>query len=233
VGSIPPASIPNLTSDNNPRSHRISRFRFPSNHRRTLVTLPNFTFFDNQSRRGAPESPEIDVLLTHPDYAKAIPDILRGSIADKHLLRSVIDKLHSSGHLTDETVFQVNRYDGIGQLPVSRADVTKPSPHRRIKFRFVAWDSFVFSQLYFTGTDAFIIHCREQAAKRGYRLSFDCLEKRIKTTMEVFGVDGLKYMLKDEKDDVKEGKMATVDSEEDLFAFLRMKYVPPHERNWY
>jgi hypothetical protein len=51
--------------------------------------------------------------------------------------------------------------------------------------------------------------------------------------MEVFGVDGLKYMFKDEKDDVKEGRMVTLDSEEDLFAFLQMKYVPPHQRNWY
>jgi DNA polymerase/3'-5' exonuclease PolX len=232
MGSItPPESIPNLTSDNNPGSHRISRFRFPSNHCRTLVS-PNFNF-TNQSRRGALESPEIDVLLTHPDYAKTTPDTLLGTLADKHLLRSIIDKLRSSGHITDDTVFQVNRYDGIVQLPISFDDDINRPPHRRIKFRFVAWDSFVFAQLYFTGTDAFIIHCREQAAKRGYRLSFDCLEKRTKTTMEVLGVDGLKYMYKDEKDDTQEGSLVNLDSEEDLFAFLRMKYVPPHARNWY
>lgn len=51
--------------------------------------------------------------------------------------------------------------------------------------------------------------------------------------MEVFGVDGLKYMYKDEKDDTQEGSLVNLDSEEDLFAFLRMKYVPPHARNWY
>ena len=188
--------------------------------------------YANQSRRGATQSPEIDVLLTHPSYAKATPDAVIDHAADIKLLESVTKKLHSSGHITNDLLLLHNRYDGIAQLPVSLDD-TNLSPHRRIKLRLIAWDSFVFGQLHFTGTDAFIIHCREQAAKRGYKLSFDSLEKRTKSAMEVFGVDGLKYMYNDPKDPIKDGTLVTMDSEEDLFAFLRMKYVPPHGRNWY
>ena len=185
----------------------------------------------DQSRRGAAESPEIDVLLTHPSYTKATPDSVLDHAADQKLLKSLTDKLHSTGHVTHHLMLLHNRYDGIAQLPI--VDVTNPPPHRRIKFRLIAWNSFVFGQLHFTGTDAFIIHCREQAAKRGYRLTFDSLEKRKKTAMEIFGVDGLKYMYTDDSDTVKEGSLVTMDSEEDLFAFLQMNYVPPHERNWY
>ena len=65
----------------------------------------------------------------------------------------------------------------------------------------------------------------------GYRLTAQALEKRTKTAVEVFGVDGLRFMEKD--DGVTEGKSIELDSEEDVFRYLRMKYIPPHERNWY
>lgn len=65
----------------------------------------------------------------------------------------------------------------------------------------------------------------------GYRLTEEKLEKRVKTALEVFGVDGLKFM--QQKDDREEGECVLLDSEEDVFTFLRMKYIPPHGRNWY
>jgi DNA polymerase/3'-5' exonuclease PolX len=95
----------------------------------------------------------------------------------------------------------------------------------------VPWDSFVFAQLHHTGSDAFITHLREQAARMGYRLTEEKLEKRVKTALEVFGVDGLKFM--QQKDDREEGESVLLDSEEDVFTFLRMKYIPPPGRNWY
>ena len=194
--------------------------------------LPQFNNYTDESRRGALESPEIDVLLTHPDYDAPRPDSLVDTPGDQSLLKSVTDKLRKSGHFTHDFISHVKRYDGICQLPISTDDTQRPR-HRRIKIHFVPWESFVFAQLHFTGTDAFIRHCREQAAKRGYRLTLDGLERRTKSAMEIFGVDGLKYMITDEKDKTTEGALITLDSEEDLFAFLKMKYVSPHERNWY
>jgi len=73
-------------------------------------------------------------------------------------------------------------------------------------------------------------YLRERAARQGYQLSWDKLEKRTKTAVEVFGVDGLRFM---DTDDHPEGQVIVLDSEEDVFRFLKMKYVHPNERNWY
>jgi hypothetical protein len=67
----------------------------------------------------------------------------------------------------------------------------------------------------------------------GYRLSVDKLEKRKETAVEVFGVDALRFMIRDQNDNRKEGECVLLDSEEDIFSFLKMKYVPPQGRNWY
>ena len=149
------------------------------------------------------------------------------------LLKEITDKFESIGYLTRQLNAQVDRSEGIAQLPASifAASSISPPPHRRIIFRLVPWDAFVFSQLHFTGTGVFINHVREQAARIGYRISADKLEKRSKTAVEVFGVDGLKFM--DAKDERQEGDCVLLDSEEDIFRFLRMEYVPPHKRNWY
>jgi DNA polymerase/3'-5' exonuclease PolX len=53
--------------------------------------------------------------------------------------------------------------------------------------------------------------------------------------MQVFGVDALRF-LEDEKikdDTWKEGDKVPLDSEEDIFRFLRMKYIPPQNRSWF
>lgn len=74
---------------------------------------------------------------------------------------------------------------------------------------------------------------REQAAKLGYRLTAEKLEKRTETAVEVFGVDALRFLERDKDGDREEGECVVLDSEEDIFRFLRMKYVPSHSRNWY
>jgi DNA polymerase/3'-5' exonuclease PolX len=182
-------------------------------------------FISKSSRRGSIESNEIDVLITHPTYQDLIfpPD----------LLQKVVDKLHSTGHITNHLMCLKHRYDGISKLPTP--DNSLSTLHRRIKFRFVPWNSFVFAQLYYTGTHAFMIRVREQAAKRGYSFTLDGLQKRVRTAFEVFGVDGLKYMEENvSKDDkTKEGEWVHLESEEDIFRFLRMRYVSPQNRNWY
>jgi len=76
-------------------------------------------------------------------------------------------------------------------------------------------------------------HLREQAARRGYQITPEKLEKRQKTTIEIFGVDGLRFMEKDKYDTRNEGDRVVLDSEEDVFRFLKMNYVHPHNRNWF
>ena len=182
--------------------------------------------FTDRSRRGTLESKEIDVLLTHPSFT--------AGDAPKMLLRDLIAKLHSSGHLTDDLEVEIDRYDGIAQMPASifLESSKPPPPHRRIKFRLVPWDAFVYVQLHATGSEAFIIHVREQAAKIGYKLHQDKMEKCQKAVIEVFGVDGLEYMYEVKNDERQEGDCVLCDSEEDIFRFVQMKYVPPYQRNW-
>lgn len=59
------------------------------------------------------------------------------------------------------------------------------------------------------------------------------LEKRKETTVEVFGVDALRFVQQDKNDERDEGECVLLDSEEDIFRFLKMRYIPPHSRNWY
>jgi DNA polymerase beta thumb len=151
------------------------------------------------------------------------------------VIYKIIQKLHSTGHITDDLDPHIERYEGIAQLPssiFSDSSIPQP-PHRRIIFRLVPWDAFVFSQLHFTGTEFLIRHLREQAARLGYRLSSYGLEKRTHTKVEVFGVDALRLIDQDSSDTRKEGEYVLLDSEEDVFRFLKVNYIPPMERNWY
>jgi DNA polymerase/3'-5' exonuclease PolX len=185
----------------------------------------------NDSRRGAAESDEIEVLVTHTDY-QSDQTGTKGKNKGKAFLEPIVGRLQFSGYITDTIVHLAERYDGIAQLPVS-PDNESPLPHRRIKFRLVPYDNFVLAQLHYTGSQSFLTHCREIAAKKGYKLDLDRLEKNTIFTVQVFGFDGLQYMYNDEQDKRENGEEVLFDSEEDFFAFLGIDYVPPHQRNWY
>jgi hypothetical protein len=73
---------------------------------------------------------------------------------------------------------------------------------------------------------------REKAAKMGYRLSVEKLEKRTETAVEVLGADALRFMEQETGNEREEGDIVLLDSEEDIFRFLKMKFIPPHDRNW-
>ena len=209
------------------------QFKLQLNWLMTNTKLPSLVLsitllcVTNLSRRGAAEAPDIDVLLTHPDTTDESIEL--------DYIESITDKLQQTKHIIHNLTFEPNRYEGIARLPAAIFDgnSTPPPPHRRIKFRLVPWDSFVFAQLHFTGTEAFMRHLREQAARVGYRLFPEKLEKRTNTALEIFGVDGLRFMELDKNDTRKEGENVLLDSEEDVFRFLKTRYVHPHNRNWF
>ena len=180
-------------------------------------------YLSNHSRRGLPECNEIDVLATHSNLTSAPSDPVH--------LESITNKLHSTGYITHHLAVEPDQYHGILQLPNHIISNTHGQPsHRHLRIRLVAWNAFIFAQLHFTGPITFVRYLRERAARQGYQLSWDKLEKRTKTAVEVFGVDGLRFM---DTDDHPEGQVIVLDSEEDVFRFLKMKYVHPNERNWY
>lgn len=179
----------------------------------------------NNSRRGLNYCQEIEVLLAHPQYTTGPPS--------ESLLRSIVDKLYSTGYIVDHLNTGNIHYQGIAQLPSQIFPTTNAiRSHRLLYFRLVPWDAFVFSQIHYTGSETLIRHLREKAAKMGYRLSAEKLEKRTETAVEVFGVDALRFIERETGDERKEGECVLLDSEEDIFRFLKMKFIPPHDRNW-
>ena len=140
--------------------------------------------------------------------------------------------LVSSGLTKGYLNVRENELSAVGKLPdniFSETDQHTPT-HRLVRLRIVPWDSWPYAQLYYTGSSAFNLYLREKAARLGYKLAPDHLQKSKKAAVEVFGVDGLRFM-DDNTQPYKEGKWVILDSEEDIFRFLQLKYVHPFDRN--
>jgi len=183
------------------------------------------------------------VLLTHPKYAPSAKpsharrdrtksnDPSNTSSVDLYpeVFRPFVQKLHSSGHIVDSLKITPNQYTAIAQIP--KADPAPP--HRQITFHFVTWNAFVFAELHHTGSEGFIRHVREQAAKLGFELGPHYLKKRKDVLKETFGEDAIEFLEEtSQTKEYREGDLVLLSSEEDIFRFLNMKYIPPHERNW-
>jgi len=183
------------------------------------------------------------VLLTHPKYAlptnashvrqddtkSSDPSNASSVDLDPEVFQPFIQKLHMSGHIVENLKITPNQYTAIARIPKT----DPPLPHRQITFHFVAWNAFVFAELYHTGSQGFASHVREQAAKLGFELGTDYLMKRKNILSETFGKGAMEFLQEtSETKEYREGDLVLLSSEEDIFRFLNMKYVPPFERNW-
>jgi DNA polymerase/3'-5' exonuclease PolX len=98
---------------------------------------------------------------------------------------------------------------------------------------FIRWNAFVYAALHETGSPAFWLGLRDGAAKLGFELTKNHLLKRTGIFKEVFGADATQYFEDTAQTrEYEEDELVYLSSEEDVFRFLDMKYVPPHERNW-
>eukprot|EP00668_Euglena_longa_P005975 GGOE01007082.1.p1 GENE.GGOE01007082.1~~GGOE01007082.1.p1 ORF type:complete len:355 (-),score=87.80 GGOE01007082.1:378-1403(-) len=151
------------------------------------------------NRRGKPESGDVDVLLTHPSTSS--------DSSSKYLyLPRLVQRLRDAGLLIDDLAEGNTKYMGFCRLlqPDARA--------RRVDIRFVPYDCFWTSVLYFTGSDLFNVQMRVHALKKGF-------------TINEYGIWHC-----DEKGN-KKGDKIPCQSEEDIFALVGMTYTPPHERS--
>jgi DNA polymerase/3'-5' exonuclease PolX len=82
----------------------------------------------------------------------------------------------------------------------------KDLPIRRIDIRFIPFLSWYPALLYFTGSKEFNLMLRSNAKKMGYKVS-------------EYGI-------------FKNNKNIYVESEEEIFKILGMKYLEPQERNF-
>ncbi|AYV79763.1 MAG: DNA polymerase family X protein [Faunusvirus sp.] len=123
---------------------------------------------------------------------------------DTHL-QQIIDKLKADNFIVGDLVDNFKtKYMGFCKL--------NDYPVRRIDVRFVGNTSFPTAILYFTGSDSFNKRMRLTAKKMGYKLS-------------EYGL----YKLINKNGETVERKIS-INSEEDVFKILGMKYVLPRER---
>ncbi|XP_055950643.1 DNA polymerase beta-like [Argiope bruennichi] len=108
-------------------------------------------------RRGALESGDIDILLTHPTYSSTDPK-------QPHLLKQVISKLEKEGLITDTLSLGEAKYMGVCRLK-------EGYPFRRIDIRVFPHDQYYCATLYFTGSGLFNQQMRQHAVEHNFTIN--------------------------------------------------------------
>lgn len=133
-------------------------------------------------RRGLLFSGDIDVLITHPNNINYLKKIIK----ELTKINFITDNLTSKGD---------TKFMGVCQLA------------RRIDIRFVNYESYYTSLIYFTGSKNFNLYIRNKALENNFSLNEYALTNLI---------DGTQKLLV---------------SEEEIFNILKIPYLTPHERN--
>lgn len=136
-------------------------------------------------RRGAIDCGDIDILITN-------------RVGDDSYLRRYVDRLMEINFLIDHlTLNGRKKYMGVCKIDKYA---------RRIDIRYVDYDAYYASLIYFTGSKEFNIKIRNIAIEDGYSLS--------------------EYGLKEKGTD----RLICLHSEEEIFDFLNIEYVSPVDR---
>jgi DNA polymerase/3'-5' exonuclease PolX len=121
-----------------------------------------------------------------------------------NLLKGIVEKLTQvkflTGNLTEEGT---TKYMGVCKLPAGKG--------RRIDIRVIPTESMGAALLYFTGSGEFNVRMRNAALKGGY-------------TLNEYGL----YRLPVDKE--HESTLIPCATEEEIFAHLKLVYIPPKER---
>ena len=118
-------------------------------------------------------------------------------------LKTLISNLISTGYIIETLANGKSKFMGLCKL-------SPKLPARRIDILIAEPSYYYFALLYFTGSYTFNIYMRKIALEKGYSLSEYGLKDKTK-----------KYI------DTSE----LIKTEEDIFKFLDIPYVPPNERN--
>lgn len=103
-------------------------------------------------RRGANDSGDIDILVTHPQN-------------NMSTFRVFVDKLIAQSYLIDTLAYGEKKYMGYGKL------FSPTAIPRRIDIIYCPPHEYPFAQLYFTGCGSFNVRMREYANSKGFRLN--------------------------------------------------------------
>lgn len=152
-------------------------------------------------RRGRNRSGDVDTLLTHSSI-KTTDDLKQQG---QGILNQFIFILEQTGFLVDHlTNESTTKYMGVCICP------KKSKIARRIDIRFVPYQSYSASILYFTGSKNFNTAMRAHALHKGY-------------TLNEYGLFKL--------ENGKKTEQVICPTEEDIFKALDYKYVEPEQRD--
>ena len=149
-------------------------------------------------RRKKPFSNDIDCMLSQPSIKTR--DDLKNK---KNYLYKFIEALKDDMFIVDSLTSEEVETKFMGFCKYSAK-----LPVRRIDIRYIPYESYYTSLLYFTGSGLFNQNMRQEAKKIGYKLNEYGLYKKVG---EIF-------------------KLVKVKSEEDIFDKIGMNYVLPEKR---
>lgn len=153
-------------------------------------------------RRGAKDSGDIDVLITHQDVT-SWKDLDDSNIFLKEIIHHLTIKELLIDHLTNQGN---TKYMGICQN-------SKKSTPRRIDIRFIPMESLAPAMLYFTGSGEFNKNMRTFALKHGYTINEYAIFKTKKVGHKV-----------------EKNFKIIVNNEKEIFELLKIPYLEPIER---
>ena len=161
--------------------------KFYNNFNKIIKNIDENLIFDfcGSFRRKCETSGDIDILITHTTNKNYLSNIVK-VLTEKNIL---IDDLTSTKG--------GKKYMGVLMLDFPC----------RIDIRFVEYDEYYTSLLYFTGSRDFNIKLRKKALTLGYTLN--------------------EYYLKNNNDNTT----FIINSEKDIFDYLEIDYIEPYERN--
>jgi DNA polymerase beta len=108
-------------------------------------------------RRGAPESGDIDILISHPNFYE--------NIENEKILDKVVKELKKNKFIIDYLTKEGNtKFMGVCKLENNLIG-------RRIDIRVVNYSSYFTSLLYFTGSKNFNVQLRNKALENNYSLN--------------------------------------------------------------
>jgi len=151
-------------------------------------------------RRGLQTSGDIDVLIRVPKGTKEV----------KQHLAQIVENLKKAGYI--EEVLAIGEHKC---MAICRRD--EASVARRLDLLMTPEEEYAYSVLYFTGSDRFNVAFRQHALNKGYTLNEHALTKVTSPREHALTPTESK-------------PVPQMESEENIFRFLGLRYIPPTER---
>ena len=159
------------------------------------------------------------VVSINGSFRREMPDsgdidiLVTGPKNQNKIMRQKLIKIMTNMGLIVEVLASGNKkFMGISRL-------NDETPHRHIDIIDTDIDEYPFAQLYFTGSGGFNAYMRALALKEGYSMNEYCMsDKKTKEPVKEAVIQS------------RIGK-SRFETEKDIFAFLKMDYVEPKNRN--